>query len=384
MSVIAIKNACVSAMGSEMNRNTRSSRIFMHALWILVSTTLALYVSQAGAETESDRKLIITGYVAALLESKFSLRPDQYRIEVRDDALDVMIYDPGKNSLPAMGKALLPVEERFNVRSSVHLENRAGKIANRIVFPEGYLFKPLLAAPKEPRFSYSWVKSSSGGFDDILISVVGLGHDFGLVRWPLGDGDAWQLSIFVAAFSQFNMDSKSNDLLNTDYLVGFPLTFRYGSISGRFRLFHQSSHLGDELILGGYGPERVRHNVDIADFQIAKDIDDWRLYGGGGYVLKTADSEDLNWGLLDLGFDYASSHRVFLGQRIVAGLNINVLEERDWKTATSLKIGFAFGRPYPNPHGMSLMFEAYDGVSPFGQFYVNDIRYYGVGLYFDI
>jgi len=367
-------------MNNKNNKNLVTPR---HLLWVLMLMTLPLFAAHAQAENDYDRERFITGYVAALLESEFSLQPDQYRIEVDNDVLEVMVYDPGKNSIPAMEKVLLSVEERFKVRSSVLLANRPGTISNRIVFPEGYLFKPLLASPKEARFSASLVRANMGP-DDLLVATVGLGHDFGLVRWPLGDGDAWQFSIFAAAFSQFNMDSESDDLMNTDYQIGFPLTFRYGSVSGRFRVFHQSSHLGDELILGGYGPERVGLSVEVVDFLVARDIDDWRVYGGGAYVIRTRDPEDLKRGIMDFGFDYASSQRLFLGQRVVAGINVNAVEERDWHTGTSLKVGLAFGRSYPNPRGASLMLEAYNGVVPFGQFYVDDIRYFGLGLSVDM
>ncbi len=126
---------------------------------------------------------------------------------------------------------------------------------------------------------------------------VGLGQVFGLYRWPgKQNGDGWQLNFFGAAFSQFNMDASSDDLLNTDYLVGIPLTFRYGSLSGRMRLFHQSSHLGDEFILGGTSPNRVNLSVEVLDIILAKDIGNWRLYGGGATILRH-DPDDLKQGL---------------------------------------------------------------------------------------
>src|SRR2546422_3614331 len=47
-------------------------------------------------------------------------------------------------------------------------------------------------------------------------------------------------AIAAGVFSQFNMQSATNDLINTDYLVGLPLTYRHGSWSTRLRLYHQS------------------------------------------------------------------------------------------------------------------------------------------------
>ena len=67
--------------------------------------------------------------------------------------------------------------------------------------------------------------------------------------------DAWQLSISGAVFAQFNLDASSMDLINADYIIGFPLSYRNGSWSARARLFHQSSHLGDDFLLQPQKPE---------------------------------------------------------------------------------------------------------------------------------
>lgn len=33
---------------------------------------------------------------------------------------------------------------------------------------------------------------------------------------------------------------------------------------------------------------------------------------------------------------------------------------------------------------MRVMLEAYDGFVPFGQFFGEDVEYYGIGVYFDL
>src|SRR3989454_10330062 len=105
------------------------------------------------------------------------------------------------------------------------------------------VFQPLLADPKEPQFfaTYLWDRSPRLGS---RLASVGFGQTIGLVR----ESD-WELAIAAGGFSQFNMQSATNDLINTDYLVGLPLTYRHGSWSTRLRLYHQSSHPGDEYLL---------------------------------------------------------------------------------------------------------------------------------------
>ena len=59
------------------------------------------------------------------------------------------------------------------------------------------------------------------------IAAVGLGEDFGLVRFggpSIGEG--LQLDVIEDVFAQFDLGAPSNDLINADYVIGVPLTFR--------------------------------------------------------------------------------------------------------------------------------------------------------------
>src|SRR2546425_3728590 len=136
-------------------------------------------------------------------------------------------------------------------------------------------FQPLLADPKEPQFfaTYLWDRSPRLGS---RLASVGFGQTIGLVR----ESD-WELAIAAGVFSQFNMQSATNDLINTDYLVGLPLTYRHGSWSTRLRLYHQSSHLGDEYLLHT-NAQRVDLTFEAAELLVSKEVAQWRGFGGGG------------------------------------------------------------------------------------------------------
>ncbi|MEK7826807.1 MAG: DUF1207 domain-containing protein [Thermodesulfobacteriota bacterium] len=73
-----------------------------------------------------------------------------------------------------------------------------------------------------------------------------------------------------AVLAQFNLDSSSNDLINADYVIGFPLSYRNGPWSERARLFHQSSHLGDEFLLLPQRPELkvTRMNLNFETIEL--------------------------------------------------------------------------------------------------------------------
>lgn len=250
-------------------------------------------------------------------------------------------------------------------------------------FPAGDVFRPLVADPIEPR-NFISVLSLDTGPSDLTVGSVGLGTNFGLYRWAGQQrGDGWQVGIFASINSQFDLEESSYPLINTDFRVGIPVSFRRGEFSGRARLFHQSSHLGDELILQGLAPPRVDLSVEIVDLVLAWERAGWRIYGGGLYMV-SRDPEDLDRSGLQVGVDYVGTSPVLFGGRLVGGLDIRKLEENDWNGGYSAKVGLEYGRRQPDHQlrGITVLLEYFDGPAPFGQFYVLDVSYYGLAMQF--
>ncbi len=86
-------------------------------------------------------------------------------------------------------------------------------------------------------------------------------------------------------FALFNLDAPSSDLINADYWIGLPISYRKGPWSYVLRFYHQSSHLGDEFILGNPGVDRVNLSYEDMELLVSYEWERWRLYGGGGYLL---------------------------------------------------------------------------------------------------
>src|SRR3989441_6407811 len=203
-------------------------------------------------------------------------------------------------------------------------------------------FQPLLADPKEPQFfaTYLWDRSPRLGS---RLASVGFGQTISLVR----ESD-WELAIAAGVFSQFNMQSATNDLINTDYLVGLPVTYRHGSWTTRFRLYHQSSHLGDEYLLHTHA-QRVDLTFEAAELLVAKAIANWRVYGGGEYLFAHSPA-DLAPGVLHGGLEYRQPEAlVHLGRfatgRLVAGLDARSVQDRQWQVGWSLVTGLELADP---------------------------------------
>jgi len=211
---------------------------------------------------------------------------------------------------------------------------------------------------------------------------VGFGQTIAL----LGARD-WQLAIAAGVFSQFNMQSSTTDLMNTDYLVGLPLTYRRGALATRFQVYHQSSHLGDGYIVHAHA-QRVKYSFEAAEVLVSDVVGNWRVYGGGEYLFVHA-PDDLKPGIVHGGVDYRQQQPVVhlgrLAGRVVAGLDARGVEDSGWQVGWSAATGLEFADPLAAPGSgwrWSVSVTAYAGPSPYGQFYRDHVSSIGLGVGF--
>jgi hypothetical protein len=250
-------------------------------------------------------------------------------------------------------------------------------------FPVGGGFRSPVADPAEPRV-YVGRYNVKRGAGEFSAAKAGIGYDFGVVQLQgARSDDGWRLGVFGSIDSIFNLDLPGDALVNTDYRIGLPLSWRRGNLSARARVYHQSSHLGDELILGGNAPRRLNLSFQAVDALAAWQYAGWRLYGGGGYAFTSSAPLYDKTGSAQLGFDYVASSSWLLGMRLTGGVDVKWLEAADWRSGTSVKIGTMVGRYSPDRRGFTVFLEYYDGFAPFGQFFVEDVKYYGATLQFD-
>lgn len=252
------------------------------------------------------------------------------------------------------------------------------------LFPEGELFAAPLANVKEPRFHTTWLKLrlDSGNID---VGSVGFGESFGLLRWQGWRADQfWQFGISGAVQAQFNLDSPSMDLVNADYIIGFPLTVRSKDWSGRLRLYHQSSHLGDEYLLyprsGVPQVERINLSFEALEAWLGWDWRGLRLFAGPSYILHS--DTPLERASIQAGFDYTSPALTGAPAHLYLSAFANWWEEVDWDPSLSVQGGVMLASPYAGKRRFQIYGEFYRGHLPFGQFYRENTWFYGLGMGF--
>jgi hypothetical protein len=256
-----------------------------------------------------------------------------------------------------------------------------------VIFPDDHIFTALVADPKEPSTFMSFVRGKFRTLDDpsgeeTNIAAIGVGDSFGLLRFGgPGPGDGLQLDVIGAIFAQFDVGSSSTDLINADYIIGLPVSFRRGAFSIRTKLYHQSSHLGDEFLLRDTGIDR--ENLSFESFEILASLEagPLRVYGGGEHLLRR-EPEALAAKIIHGGLEVRT--RADAAAQLVAGVDIKAPRLGDWSPATSARAGVAFrragseGRP---GRLVTFSLELYEGPSPYGQFFQDDISYVGFGVH---
>ncbi|HSJ32596.1 MAG TPA: DUF1207 domain-containing protein [Longimicrobiales bacterium] len=266
-----------------------------------------------------------------------------------------------------------------------------GEVAGTVFLPEGDLFCPLLADPKAERSFVSFLRGDfpalQAGVDvgeDMSIGAVGLGDAFPLVRFGGSTpGDGFQVAIVGSIFAQFDMGTESIDLINADYLVGVPVTVRWSGFSSRLRLYHQSSHLGDEFLLR---TELQRENLsfEALELLLSQEFGPLRAYAGGEYLFNR-EPEMLDQKLAHVGLEARAGQ--LRGVRFVAAVDAKMVEQRDWDPGLSARAGieFAYWRDESHPPRLwAILFEFYDGPSPYGQFFQEQVRWFGLGLHLSL
>jgi hypothetical protein len=267
--------------------------------------------------------------------------------------------------------------------TGVHESEATGTVG----FPEDQIFCPLIADPKEARSFVSYLHGTFRSLDDptgegTSIASVGIGDTFGLFRIGGPDpGEGFQLDVMGSIFAQFDLGTPSNDLINADYILGFPFTFRRHGFSFRAKLYHQSSHLGDEYLLRS--DEIVRENLSFEsiEFLVSQEISALRLYAGAERIFRREPAE-LPDSLFHTGIELRSGRARKV--QLLAGVDVKTTELHDWSPAVSGRVGMELGRPGPEGHPgrlIMLLFEMYQGPSPYGQFFQDDISYIGAGIH---
>lgn len=363
---------------------------------------ISVSISIAHATTADDT--YIAGYAAGVL--KQNLKLDMPSLIVKDG---VITLPTGSLEAADQDKAVqllseIPGVEAVKVSEMTSEQSRAAltqpvqvagaetvsatetTILPTGLLPKGHLFKPLLADPRWAHLSASYRNYQSTNFDGRDIASVSFGETIPLYRDNFGQSTVqWEAGLQAGVFSDFNLDASSSDLVNTDFIASIYSSMRAGQFSMFGRVYHQSSHLGDEFLLRKIKTkfDRVNLSYEGADLKIAYELPyGVRIYGGGGGLFHTEPSTLRVWSA-QYGIEFRSPWRLdFASLRPIIAADFKNFDENNWSTDISARAGVEFENLQVLGRKLQILVEYYNGYTPSGQFYKNKVEYIGLGAHY--
>ncbi|MEQ1739059.1 MAG: DUF1207 domain-containing protein [Methyloglobulus sp.] len=358
-----------------------------------------LPTSFACATTAEDS--YIAGYAAGVLkqnlkfdmpslvvkEGVITLPTGGLKAEDKAKAVELLSEIPGVHEIKTseatiqpINASLKPTQNPDNVTVSATSEST---LLPTGLLPAGHLFKPLLADPRWAHFSAAYRNYQTNNFDGRNIASVSFGETIPFYRSNFGQSSVqWESGLQAGVFSDFALDKSSSDLINTDFIVSAYTSIRAGQFSAFGRIYHQSSHLGDEFLLSTK-LQRVNLSYEGIDLKLSYELPyGVRIYGGGGGLIDKEPSTLKVWST-QAGLEFRSPWRIdFASMRPIVAVDIKNFQENNWNTDVSARAGVEFENLQVLGRKLQILGEYYNGFTPSGQFYKDKIEYYGVGAHY--
>ena len=365
-----------------------------------IAATLVMLLLAAGPARAAERSpddAYVAGYAAAVLERELKLQAPSMTVRngvVTLDAADLQGVDVAR-----VAQALSRVRGfvRVDVRpaattpggppgeatpgTTTSVTPKVLKELHSGLLPGGQLFQPFIADPRWPHFAAAYQYYVNEG-EITHVGAVSFGETFTLYRDQLGRG-WWEVGVQAGVFAVFDLAADSADLINADYLAGIVLGYRYDKFSALARVFHQSSHIGDEFLLGNRVRNRVNLSFESVDLRLSYDFfgDALRLYGGGGYLFDREPASLRPWSL-QWGVEFRSPWPGPQSSwRPIAAVDMQNREENHWHVDVSARAGVQFEGVLAS-RNLQVLLEYFRGHSPNGQFYKQKLDYLGLGAHF--
>jgi hypothetical protein len=196
-----------------------------------------------------------------------------------------------------------------------------------------------------------------------------------------------QLSIDGCLWAVFDPCTYSSPLINADYYGGVHLTYAFDQWSFRLRLYHISSHIGDEYLLNHPNFDRRNPSAETLDFFASYYFTpEIRVYGGGGLIVNRDNSFKSGRVLIEggteirlNGFGFYSPCNAILGRPFYA---MHFRYKNDFKKHIdqTYVLGYEFAKLTGLQRRVRAWVEYHDGYSVDGQFSCYGTNYVSVRL----
>lgn len=244
-----------------------------------------------------------------------------------------------------------------------------------------FFFPTLLAQPHIIGYSVGY--RSYEKMLNMSCLPISIGDQFSLFQFKSVHYGHLYFGIEACVWAIFEARTKSLSLINADYFVALPFTYLNDRFSARFRIYHQSSHLGDEFLLENDKIVRYNPSMEVADLSFAYEFNKkLTTFIGYSTVLRSDDGFKIKPNMFYYGFNFYMTNFIvnfFNGEATpYFSTYFTNLEDNDWRLETSLALGYQWTKSYG--HKLRIYLEGKDGYSPDGQFSKQRTRYIALKL----
>ena len=284
-------------------------------------------------------------------------------------------------------------------------------VARTGFFDQEILFNALLADPRNTvnslgiRFgdeAYdSYAYTSAGDWTGVvghnrIFWTFSFGDRIGIYLWDDVFGGKLKASLEGAAWSVFALrfirdpEEYFTTMINIDFRIGIPITWSNGRFSFKLSLYHESTHLGDELMhrmeLNSEPSDRVNPSNEVVDAAVSwQIIPQVRVYLLLGLVV----SSDDTYPVAPFFFEWGGEFRPW--KRLRAGSGAYWEPYAAFHIRNRQEYGFLFDGTYAagieiipqNPaakYNFRVSGEYHHGYSLEGQFSKNRTDYFGIAF----
>lgn len=254
--------------------------------------------------------------------------------------------------------------------------------------PESCPFFPhFMADPREITYSVGW------RFHDQVLenNIIDVSFADALPIYQWWNVWKWKGTLRIelegALWAVFDPCHESSPLIDADYYVGIPITYGIGRWSARLRLYHISTHMGDEFLVENLpkGFERLNPSAEYLDLFISNYItDDIRLYAGVGAVLEQDESFRCGRYFIEGGAEvhlaevqYVNKCSKFYAMPIF-GMHFRYKKDFKNHVDATYILGYEIGKLYGLCRKLRVYMEYHDGYSLEGQFSKRPTSYFSL------
>lgn len=393
--LIACSMCCFSLVGAEEPELTETENEQE-----LADASHVFFMSRVEAipdtKMEDNTDHYLEGYIQALVDMHYY----EHQVVVLVDEHIVYLYNLPNNALLANSIISfvgdLPCVSEVKVKCELtkeECERRKGYVemprTSGVWFPQStVLFQPLVADPRQVMYSVAYRAG-----DEIVgkkAICIALGDNFPVYRWNnvfpwCGD---LQVGIEAGIWAPFNFDDVPRvggtccELFNTDYLLGFPFDYAVDRWAFRLRLYHISSHLGDEFLVNhpDFLALRVNPSFEALEFFSSCQVTRYlRLYAGPGVILHSDRSFPMDTFYVEYGAELRAFPTRFCFQQLYGtfflAVDVQNWQVRNWGFDWTVKGGYEISKLAGIGRKIRFFASYHDGFSYEGQFFLEKTNY---------